>query len=267
MSFLENIPLRRKLLYGFLFTTWASLLAIRTTFFVYEYVTFRSALRRELQVVGGIVANNSTAALAFENPKDAAEILAGLKAGPHISAAALYKADGAVFARYPAALTDASIPARPGSVGLEFGSSKLDGFLPVTQNGTVLGSLYLRVDTAALLREWLVGSLVLAFLLLCLFLGAAYLISRYLTGRITTPLLSLAEVARDVAEHGDFTRRASVASRDELGQLARDFNSMLEKIGAQDREIRSLNADLEQRVTERTAQLAAVNRELEACWY
>ena len=58
-------------------------------FFVYEYITAREMLRRQISTMSQIVATNSTAALAFDNQKDASEILNALKAEKNIKAAAL----------------------------------------------------------------------------------------------------------------------------------------------------------------------------------
>src|SRR5829696_6204931 len=97
---LRDAPIRRKLMAIMLLTSGLALLLTCVTFLVYEILTFRRTAVRELSVLGHIVAANTTASLAFQNPDDAREVLAALRAEPQILAAALYDADGQVFAMY-----------------------------------------------------------------------------------------------------------------------------------------------------------------------
>jgi GAF domain-containing protein/HAMP domain-containing protein len=67
--------------------------------------------------------------------------------------------------------------------------------------------------------------------------------------QIVRPIEALASTAQAVAD-GDFTARASVSGRDEIGALARTFNTMTEQL-------ESLFGTLGQRVSERTRVLQA----------
>jgi nitrate/nitrite-specific signal transduction histidine kinase len=74
--------------------------------------------------------------------------------------------------------------------------------------------------------------------------------------QIAHPIGALTETASAIAD-GDIQRRASVESSDEIGLLARAFNSMTQQLS-------SLIQDLEQRVTERTRDLERRTAYLEA---
>src|SRR3954464_4166712 len=108
-----NTPIQIKLRRVILRTSAAVLLLTCSTYFVYEFVTFRQTSVRELSILGKIIAANSTAALAFDASEDASEILSALKAEPHIVSAALYDKNGELFSLYPTTLSRSSFPQSP----------------------------------------------------------------------------------------------------------------------------------------------------------
>jgi len=71
---------------------------------------------------------------------------------------------------------------------------------------------------------------------------------------VLAPLAKLAECAHVVAG-GNNAIRAEVTGRDEIAELARTFNSMLDTIESKTRELKRNNEQLEERVLERTAEL------------
>ncbi|MGH7520295.1 MAG: sensor histidine kinase [Gemmatimonadales bacterium] len=79
--------------------------------------------------------------------------------------------------------------------------------------------------------------------------------SRYLT----RPLVDVTQASEALAA-GDLEQRVSVPRNDELGRLARSFNTMAEQVSRS-------HHDLEAQVAERTQELAGTNAELESFSY
>lgn len=254
---LQNIPIRRKLMLIILLTSVAVMLLMRGAFFTYEYLSFRQTTLRHLSTLGEILAANSTAALAFENPDDAREILSALKAERHVVAAALYDRNGRLFVHYPDLLQAATLPTEPGASGYRFERIRLSGYQPVRLGERQLGTLYLEFDTGSILRDWLWDSLKIALAVMAVILFAAYVLSRVLQKQVSQPILALADTARAISERRDYSVRAAKLGDDELGLLTDSFNQMLD-------EIQTLNQDLEKRVIERTAQLEAAKADLQS---
>src|SRR5205085_7204615 len=93
------------------------LVGTAAAFVIYEVFTFKVELIRSVSTLAAVIADNSIAALNFDNPGSAEEILSALKAEPDITAAALYDGTGKVFAKYPAGIPIPSAPPVPGSQG------------------------------------------------------------------------------------------------------------------------------------------------------
>jgi len=79
---------------------------------------------------------------------------------------------------------------------------------------------------------------------------------------IFDPLARMNRTMSDV-ESGDAAARVGeTGSRDEIGALARHLDQLLDNLQAQSDALRALNADLDRKVVERTAQLDAARRQL-----
>jgi nitrogen fixation/metabolism regulation signal transduction histidine kinase len=115
------------------------------------------------------------------------------------------------------------------------------------------------------LKEIYILTLTLTLLLALLSaIALAFLLSR----RLSKPLAVLAEGTQAVAR-GDFSRRAPVTSRDELGTLTQSFNSMTEQLGEARRaaqlhqtEIETAKAYLESILANLSAGVLVFDREL-----
>src|SRR5206468_1230998 len=148
-------------------------------------------------------------------------------------AAALYDAKGNLFSYYPTNLPPAALPETPQADGFHFGGSYLTGFEPVVEKGDRKGTLYLKFDTGASMREWLRVSGLIGVGVIAMILLVTYLVSHKLQRQISQPILALADTAKAVSVQRDYSVRAPTLGRDELGLLTDSFNQMLGEIQKQ----------------------------------
>jgi len=105
-------------------------------------------------------------------------------------------------------------------------------------------------------KKYVIISTIIIFLLVSL--EIFYCIYRF----VHCPIQKLTLATKRVSD-GDVDYHISVSSADEVGELARSFNSMTEKLKKSWSEIEAWNRELEKRVEVATAQLKKANQELQ----
>ncbi len=235
----QATPIRRQLIRMVLLTSCAVVLLTTAALFAYDFVTSRQSNRQQLDTLGRAIAANATAALAFDNSDDAESVLAAFEADRHIAVAALYDANGNLFAVYPKGTPPGEFPVRPQEKDptYRFESSDLVGFLPVIESGRRLGTLFVKSDLRAINdRIRVYGGIVAALIGASALL--AYAISRHLQHRISRPILELAETATAISTRRDYSVRAAPTNAYELDMLTGAFNHMLTEIQSSESRLR-----------------------------
>jgi signal transduction histidine kinase/ActR/RegA family two-component response regulator len=206
------------------------------------------------RVQAGILAENSTAALAFEDAEAANALLESLRSSPDVAGAVLYRSDGvplASFQRPGFALPDLETMAGDDlSIGFDY---LLLGQPAQIQPGKS-GRLVLAVSLARLKAQtaWqLLASLVVALL----GLAVSGPLVRRLNASLLQPLNRLNESMERVSGQADYSVRMPASNIVELDSLGHGFNSMVEQLEERDRRLAAHRDQLENEVKVRTAQL------------
>ncbi len=233
---LKDTPIKRKLISVIMLTCSLVLFLTCTAYIGFEFYTSRDVLKKNLKVLGRVVASNSAGALVFNSQKDAREILHGLASDPHVVCAALYDQNGKLFVSYPDSIPRSDLPLTVSSEGYEFHRGFLEGFQPVVQKNEFLGTLYVKSELDLLYTHLNRIGYIAAFLIFCS-LAIAYLVAYILQKSISSPILSLKETAISISQIKDFSVRAKKQGNDEVGALTDSFNQMLHQIELQTLEI------------------------------
>src|ERR1700741_369574 len=146
MILARDHSIRRKITELVLVTCTAAVLVACVVFAVYDNLSSRAALARDLGTVAQITGSNSTAALSFDDTQSAAEILSSLRSKPHIVDACIYKPDGTVFAKY-SRNTPADFILPPVSPeGVRSALGFMEVFRRIRLKDDVVGTIYVKSD-------------------------------------------------------------------------------------------------------------------------
>jgi diguanylate cyclase (GGDEF)-like protein len=257
MRMLRDLSIDKKLTLIILLTSSIALLSAAAGFVVYELDAVRDGAAAELAALAGVIGANAAAAVDFEQPGSAEDILATLGSERQIVAACIYGRDDRIFAGFLRSDRE-SCPEGPDSEGAGARGRMALSRTIESETGDVVGTIYLESDLQALGDRLARYAVIVAGVLLVSFLVAWALSSR-LQSMVSRPILQLARTARSVSQEHDFSVRArGAAGRDEVGQLIVAFNDMLAQIQERDavlvertREIEDANRELEREVSER----------------
>ncbi|MGJ8641670.1 MAG: response regulator [Opitutaceae bacterium] len=245
----SHLPVRNKLT---LIITCAALLAVSLSgviTIITQARTVNQRLQREIETTTELLASNVAASLFFDSKSEAETTLSSLRYKIHIEAAALFASDGKLFAIYSRPDNHHQnerlpIPSECGTFspclsverGVYLDGDKIGHVLVVSSKEPVFAAIIRSAITAVLTT---ILSTVLAIKL-----ALGYL------RRVSAPVEALAKVADEVSRTENYSLRSQHVSQDELGQLSRAFNHMLERIQQSDSRLRLATDELSKRVDE-----------------
>jgi len=272
-----------KLRLAILGTTLVALVLALGATIVYDLRTWHSGWIADVQTQADLLGHASADDLAAGNPRGAQDALATLHLQPRLRNAAVYDAQGRLFAGWHAGGSEPppATLAQADAAGTTRASHDLEVRAPIVDQGRVLGTVTVRARDE--IDERIAGYAAVSLGLILLALAIAWAVSAWLGKIVTRPLAAMTDIARDAMQHGVLSRRAVKLGDDEVGALVDAFNGLLAEIerrkseqdaAAADKdlevaerrrvqqEVMRLNEELERRVHDRTAQLEESNRDL-----
>jgi signal transduction histidine kinase/ActR/RegA family two-component response regulator len=186
---------------------------------------YRSLAKEDTTTLARVLAENVAAAVIFENPEEAHDILATAGVRDSVPLACLYLPDGALFAGFERSAGE-SCPRQPGT---STAALTITGTSPIVRGGRTVGLVYVE---RRLVEFWTsVTVAVLTGLLVLILAGALSVpLADRLQRRISEPITQLAAAAGRVQADAPQPLPAINTELNEITQLVHAFDDMLERI-------------------------------------
>ena len=258
---LSNHSIRNRLLFLAGLSALASVLLSSVVFHFRSVRNAQDAQLIRLQSQARMLAFNSSAVVLFNDPDSARELLLSLRSEEDVLQAAVYDEMGNQLASYVASGDQADWPA-PELLSAVEGSPCTEAesgavlFEPISEAGQRVGTLYLKASNSSVRSQVLASRQATGHVGLAA-LGLALVLATILQRPISRPLVGMARAAREVATENDFSLRVETADCvEEISVLSNAFNGMLTQIQDAETRLSQANQSLENRVRERTTELA-----------
>ncbi len=244
-------------------TAVTALVICGSAFMTAEWLKWQEELPRNLRIQADVLAQNLTAALAFDDPDAANETLTSLRADAKVIMATVQKSDGQAFALY---VRPGSQEAKAQPIGLNtyrFSGDRFHLRRPIELDDETMGSIYIQYDLSEFYSELKRLAAVMSIGML-IALSGAYVVSNRIQNVLTRPIMELSHTASMVAKNKDYSIRVVKHSSDELGMLTDSFNDMLAQVEERDEALKQNQEKLEKLVGKRTSALQASEAKLRA---
>ena len=220
----DTLPVHRKLVAMALATTMLALMAATAGLIALDVWRYRIAAADDVESLARVIAENSAAALFFEDREAATETLATTRVRPTVTRVCLYLPDDTLFASYQRD-DDWSCPPSP---QVAEGWSVFSARVPVTRNALVVGSVVAERNLSDLGSRIAVTAGAGA-LMLVLAGALAFVLAQRLHRSVSTPIAELAAAARNVGSPSH-TIPDIRTNPDEIGELVTALTGMMRRL-------------------------------------
>lgn len=194
------------------------------------------AIVEDTKTLSKIIGGSTAGAMVFGDTTSAGATLLTLSNSPRVESAVIFDESNKVFVHYvkgsdkTSGSLPAGLPSRPSGNGVNDTGDYLEISESIIASGAKSGSIYMKVnkDELTSAAAAATGSAVVTVLVVSVI---AVAISFLIQTGIVKPINGVVDALKDIAEgEGDLTRRLEVATDDEVGELAKWFNTFIERV-------------------------------------
>ncbi len=261
----DRLPIHRKLVAVAMAVTTVALTLAVSGLIAADLWRYRSTAESDTRILASVIAENSAAAVQFQAPEEAEQILSTSGVRQSMRRACLYLNDGRLFATFQPSPQHRCPNALPHASSL----STVSGTSQIVRNDRILGVVYVERELTELWPSVLITVGAGAVMLVLAGLVAVPLANR-LHRRISEPIVQLSAAARRIgAETPQEPLLPIDTGLSEIGELVRAFSDMLRRVTEANTALRQRESEREELLRrERDASrlkdefLAAVSHEL-----
>ena len=230
------------------------------------YGEFKASLEERVLQKSNLLADAAAVGVVFDQPESVNMLLSSLAVDEGVASAQVFKKHGVADYRFFAEYTR-NLESPPDDREYRRGPVQewKDGVfvlrLPILVDNEEVGRLILKEDDNYL-RNFTTNALKYLLPVLLVSMAVVWMVSRVVQQKLAAPLSELTQAIHEVAYKQSYDTPVEINSDDELGELGSAFNQMLAKLAEHENfraeketEIIQLNADLEDKVFERTKEL------------
>jgi signal transduction histidine kinase/CheY-like chemotaxis protein len=217
---------------------------------------YRASAFDEAVSAATVLAENSSAAVAFSDVEAARATLETVRVRPSVLRACLFLPDGSLFAGYARSGLVCPTGVPPGVPW-----TVANGTAVISSAGKVIGTVYVERELTDIWTTIAIAAIT-GMVLLLLSAGVAYALAQRLHRSVSTPIAQLAAAAKAIGPDGSAETLPDIhAGEDEIGDLVRSFEAMLRRVHDANARLVESNERLRRQEAERESLLV---REREA---
>ncbi|MFJ4087949.1 sensor histidine kinase [Pseudomonas psychrophila] len=235
---LENLPVGQKLLAALLVLLATVMLVANLTFISVAYwISHESTAPQALQTLGQLTSNPDLIAHALDSPENAKSLLNEIGSYAPLRAAAIYDSAGNLLVQLQHGET---LPLPEHYRHIEAWSLTELRSHQVTRlhHGDQPPGHLLLIASSELPMAFYTGTLTASLGILVFSVLLWFVVARQIKRLITQPIHRLEELSRQVSREENYALRAAPGNNDEIGSLAKAFNTMLSRIEVRDQELK-----------------------------